>query len=188
MKATRLTGALTTAVLFGFGGGCTDGGTVLEPGAPAASLQSPPPHGLAPRGNPRILASGMFVSVPDFDNAVLTPQGNHCIVEIDGELTFFGTLEGVATGTSTVRVFADCSEVELPGSLEAFRNVFRSPGVFDGTVEAEQVRADFLYEGRAEEGGRVAARFHLSGGLQGVLHVEGEVARGGTYEGFVIRR
>jgi hypothetical protein len=188
MKATRLVGAATTAVLFGFGGGCTDGGTVLEPAAPAASVQSPPPQGPAPRGNPRILASGVFVSVPDFVNATLTPQGNHCIVEIGGELTFFGTLEGGATGTSTVRVFAACSEVELPGALEAVLNVFRSEGVFDGTVDGEQVRADFVYQGRAEEGGRVQARFHFSGGLQGVLHVEGEAGRGGTYEGFVIRR
>jgi hypothetical protein len=181
MKATRLIGTVATAVLFGFVGGCADGGAVLEPAAHAAESR-------AQAGNPRIQAAGAFVSQPDFDNATLTPQGNHCIVQIDGVLMFFGTLEGTASGTSTVRIFATCAELELPGSLDDFRSVFRSEGVFLGAVDGAPAEADFVYQGRSDVGGRVDARVHFSGGLQGVLHVDAEVAEGGSYEGFVIRR
>jgi hypothetical protein len=189
MKATRLIGTAATAVLFGFIGGCADGGAVLEPVAgavlvPAAAAA----ESAAQAGNPRILASGEFVPEPDFANATLTPQGNHCIVQVDGVLIFFGTLDGVASGTSTARVFATCAELALPGSLNDFRSVFRSEGVFTGTVDGAPAEANFVYQGRSDVGGQVDARVHFSGGLQGVLHVDAEVAEGGSYEGFVIRR
>jgi hypothetical protein len=181
MKATRLIGTAATAILFTLAGGCADGGAVLEPAAPASESR-------AQAGNPRILAAGEFVPEPDFANATLIPQGNHCIVQIDGVLIFNGTLQGLASGTSTVRIFAACPEVELPGSLADYRSVFRSEGVFVGTVDGAPAEADFVYQGRSEVGGRVDARIHFSGGLQGVLHVDAEVAEGGSYEGFVIRR
>jgi hypothetical protein len=181
MKATRLIGTAATAILFTLAGGCADGGAVLEPAAPASESR-------AQAGNPRILAAGEFVPEPDFANATLIPQGNHCIVQIDGVLIFNGTLQGLASGTSTVRIFAACAEVELPGSLADYRSVFRSEGVFVGTVDGAPAEADFVYQGRSEVGGRVDARIHFSSGLQGVLHVDAEVAEGGSYEGFVIRR
>jgi hypothetical protein len=132
--------------------------------------------------------SGEFVPDPDFHNATLTAQGSHCILQLPGELNFSGTVEGVGNGTSTVRLFAPCADVEIPGSLSAFRSVFRSEGAFVGMVEGEAAQADFVYKGRSELGGRVDARMHFSGSLQGVLHVAAKVAEGGSYQGFVIRR
>jgi hypothetical protein len=188
MKATGFIGTAAMAALVGLVGGCVDGGSVLEPAAPAAALHGKAPVTPAQAGNPRILASGEFVSGVDFGNATLTAQGNHCIVRVDGEVEFFGTLEGSATGTSTVRVFATCAEVESTGSLDAFRTNFHSEGVFTGTVDGAPAEADFTYQGRSEVGGRINARIRFSGGLQGVLHVDARIAEGGTYDGFVIRR
>jgi hypothetical protein len=187
MKGMRLIVAVATSTLVGLGG-CAEGGTVLEPATPMAFVGSSPPGAPGHRGNPRILASGAFVSSGGLANATLTPQGNHCVGEVAGELYFSGTLEGTGTGTSTVRFFATCQEVELSESLDDIRTVFRSEGVFVGTVNGTPVEADFVYQGRSELGGRIDARLNFSGCLQGVLHVDGLVAQGATYEGFVIRR
>jgi hypothetical protein len=185
MKETRLIAAVATTVLFAFGGGCVDGGAVLEPGAPAASIHSAPPKALASAGNPRILASGTFVS--QFDLVTLSPQGNHCIVQISGDLILSGTLQGTASGSATARIFAPCAELTLE-SLDDFRSVFRFDGYFVGTVDGEPAQAELVYQGRSEEGGGIDGKIRLSRGLQGVLHVDGQALAGGTYEGFVIRR
>jgi hypothetical protein len=185
MKARDLIVAVATTGLVGFGGGCVDGGALLEPGAPAASIQSPPPKAPASAGNPRILASGTFES--ESGDATFSQQGNHCIVQIPGDMILSGTLGGTASGSVIARIFAPCTELTLE-SIDDFRGLFRFEGDFVGTVDGEPAQADLVYQGRAEVGGRIDAKIRLSGGLQGVLDVEGEAFEGGTYEGFVIRR
>lgn len=185
MKGMRLILAVPAVLLFS--GGCGDGQAVLEPAAPEAALHGNAPESRALAGNPRILASGEFIAVVDFTTLTFTPQGNHCILVVEGQLIFSGTLEGVGSGTTTARVFATCEEV-LANPPGTFRDVFRFEGVFVGTVDGEPAQADFVYQGRAEAGGRIDARIHISGGLQGVLHADAQLAVGGSYEGFVIRR
>jgi hypothetical protein len=144
-------------------------------------LGTPP----AAAGSPRILAQGPFDAIIDPATFNLTPQGNHCILEVDGTLVFSGTLVGEARGTTQARIFASCDEVAVnpPGT---FRDVFTSELHFTGTVDGVPASADITYQGAVEEGGGIRAQIRLSRGLQGVLQADAVVAVGGSYTGFVI--
>lgn len=134
-------------------------------------------NGLTPAG-------GEFTVVIDFPSLTLMPVGSNCLLEVDGEAVFTGTLEGIAMGTTRALVLAPCDAVAVnpPG---AFKDVFRSKLEFVGTVDGEPAIADLTYRGITEVGGGIAALFQFSNGLKGVLQVEAIVAVGGSYQGFV---
>lgn len=145
----------------------------------AASALGMPASGSATAPQP---ASGTFKADIDFDTLSLAPVGSNCVLQVDGELTFSGTLEGTAPGTTTALVFASCDEAAThpPGT---FRDVFISALEFEGAVDGVPVTADVTYQGQVREGGSVDALIRVSNGANGVLEVEGSVAEGGSYSG-----
>lgn len=162
--------------------GCADGAGPLEPAAPDLALQG----GAASARRP-IRASGEFAANVDFSTLTLTPRGAHCLLVVDGELVFTGTIEGTATGTTTALVLAPCSEVAAapPGT---HRDVFRSVLEFEGTVGGEATTARVVYQGGVREGGEIQGHIRLTGGVVGVLDADAVVAVGGSYDGIVVVR
>lgn len=178
MKSLHLIGS-AGALLIGLS--CTEGRALLEPTAPEPSLQANAIAG-APIGT-----SGQFDALVDFSTLSLTPRGSNCLLTVNGQLVFSGTIEGPAVGTTSALVFATCGEVATspPGT---FRDVFRSELQFEGTVDGEPAEAHMIYQGRVQEGGRIEGRILLSNGLAGVLDVEAQVAVGGSYTGSIVVR
>lgn len=176
MKGMRII-LLGTASLISLG--CTD--DALGPIAPAAARWD---HA-AMAGPTQV--SGTYDAIVNFATLTLTPRGENCLLVVDGELVFSGTIEGTAVGTTTVLVFGPCSEVAAtpPGT---FRDTFTSELHFVGTVDGEPAEADALYQGSVQVGGAVEGRILLSNGVAGVLDVDAFVAAGGSYEGAVVVR
>lgn len=114
-----------------------------------------------------------------------TPSGRNCILQVNGQLVFSGTIEGTATGRTTALVFAPCDQASTnpPGT---FADVFKSELVFEGTIGGEPVRANMIYTGTVRVGGHIDAYLILYNGALGTLEVDAIVAVGGTYEGPVI--
>lgn len=131
-----------------------------------------------------IKANGEFIANVDFTTLTLAPVGVNCLLEVDGNLEFSGTLEGIAIGTTRALVFASCEDVAVnpPGT---FKDVFRSRLEFLGTVNGEPATADLTYLGITEVGGAIKAKFILNNGLKGVMKVDAIVAVGGSYRGVV---
>ena len=161
--------------------GCANG---LDPTAPALPLRSDAP-GLSAEPARRIQTSGSFAAIVDFSTLTLTPEGRNCLLEVEGELVFTGTIEGSGTGQTSALVFAPCSDVATtpPGT---FPDVFKSELVFEGTIDGEPAEANLLYMGRVQPGGAIEGRLVFSNGVQGRLEVEAVVAVGGEYRGFVV--
>ena len=132
----------------------------------------------------RVGVAGDFTVNVDFPTLILTPVGANCLLEVSGELTFTGTLDGVATGRTRALVLAPCAEVAVnpPGT---FKDRFRSKLEFAGMVDGHAAIADLTYLGITEVGGAIEALIRLSSGLTGVLKVDAQVAVGGSYRGFV---
>ena len=88
-----------------------------------------------------IKANGEFTATVDFTTLTLAPVGVNCLLEVDGNLVFSGTLEGIAIGTTKALVFASCEDVAVnpPGT---FKDVFRSRLEFLGTVNGEPATAE----------------------------------------------
>jgi hypothetical protein len=175
MNIPRLV-ATGTALIFV---GCADG---RDPAAPAIQVHSPDLSAEAAR---RIATSGNFEAIVNFSTLTLTPRGRNCLLQVEGELVFTGTIEGAGTGQTSALVFAPCSDVATtpPGT---FPDVFKSELVFEGTVDGEPAQANLLYMGRVQPGGAIEGRLVFSNGVQGVLEVEALVAVGGEYRGFVV--
>ena len=135
----------------------------------------------------RLPANGVFTADVDFTTLTLTPVGNNCVLEVEGQLFFTGTLEGAASGKTRAFVLASCADVAVnpPGT---FKDVFRSTLEFTGMVNGIPTFADITYQGTTEVGGSIKALMLLSNGLKGNLKVEAIVVLGGTYEGFIIDR
>ena len=175
-------------VATGFGlfivGGCADGRDVSGPTAPELSARDRA-VGRSTSGGRRVEASGDFVANVDFSTLTLTPRGRNCLLQVNGQLVFSGTIEGTATGRTTALVFAPCSQVATtpPGT---YRDVFRSELVFEGTVDGEPARANVLYLGGVEPGGQIEGRLVWSRGIQGRLKADAVVAVGGEYHGSVV--
>jgi hypothetical protein len=184
MKGTHPIVAVAVAVLFG--SGCGDGRAVVDPGASETALRGSLSEAPALAGLPTP-AAGEFQAEVDFGTLTYHSQGNHCIVQVEGSLSFTGTLVGDAPGMTTARIFASCEEV-LANPPGTFPDVFRSELEFDGTVNGLPAQASMVYHGRAAAGGQIDARILLSDGLQGVLHADAQLAVGGSYTGFVIMR
>ena len=159
-------------------GGCGDGDDISGPNAPASSVQ-------ALSVARQIETSGHFDAIVDFSTLTLTPRGSNCLLQVEGELVFTGTIEGTATGQTSALVFAPCADVATspPGT---YPDVFKSELEFEGTVDGEPARANVLYMGRVQPGGQIEGRLILSNGVQGRLAVEAQVAVGGEYRGSVV--
>jgi hypothetical protein len=167
-------------------GGCADDRSILDPTAPTFSVHGNS-SGLAASPARQIETSGHFDAIVDFSTLTLTPRGRNCLLQVNGQLVFTGTIEGAATGQTTALVFAPCSDVATspPGT---FADVFKSELAFEGTVDGEPARANVLYMGRVQPGGQIAGRLLLSNGVQGRLEVDAVVAVGGEYSGSVVVR
>ena len=183
MRILRLVATGTALVIVA---GCTDSHTILDPTPPAVSVQGHSPK-LAASPARRIQASGHFDAIVDFSTLTLTPRGRNCLLQVNGQLVFTGTIEGVATGQTTALVFAPCSDVAAnpPGT---FPDVFHSELAFQGTVDGEPAQANLRYMGQSEPGGEIAGRFLFSNGVAGRLEVEARIAVGGAYAGSVVVR
>ena len=171
-KVLRLVVTGTTLLAAG---GCAD---PMDPAGPTA------PSSVAGSAQ-RVEASGHFDALVDFSTLTLTPRGRNCLLVVNGQLVFTGSIEGTATGQTTALVFAPCSEVATtpPGT---YRDVFRSEAVFEGTVDGVPARANLLYMGGVEPGGRIDGRLVFSNGISGRLDADAIVAVGGEYDGSVV--
>lgn len=165
--------------------GCTDSPALLNPMAPEVAVGVTSAETSALAGP--VVAAGEYDAIVDFATLTLTPRGRNCLLQVDGRLVFTGTIEGVATGTTTALVLATCEETATtpPGT---HRDVFRSELEFDGTVDGVPAQGDMIYQGRVQEGGRVEGRIIASGGIAGVLEVDARVAVGGSYSGSLVVR
>jgi hypothetical protein len=178
MKILPLVAAGTAMLLAG----CDDSRNAPAPTAPSLSA-----HGTS---RSRVIqASGTFDAVVDFSTLTLTPtsDGRNCLLQVNGQLVFTGTIEGTATGQTTALVFAPCADVASnpPGT---FPDVFKSELVFEGTVAGDPARANMIYTGRAQPGGQIEAYLLLYNGVLGTLDVDAVLAVGGTYRGPVVVR
>jgi hypothetical protein len=130
-------------------------------------------------------ASGDFTVTLDVSSIAARPVGTRCLLTVNGTLVFSGTLEGTAAATTAALEDAACADVALhpPGT---FADVFRSTGAFSGTVDGRPVEARLVYAGRTAVGGSIDALMLFAGGVTGALHVQAEVAVGGTYRGLLV--
>jgi hypothetical protein len=160
-------GAVAALVLAGALGG---GGAVAH--------ADPAPPGPAQR------ATGSFDATVDFTSLVAQEvRGNKCELTVAGALTFTGTVEGTATGTTTAVVFAPCAEaLSLPPG--AFFDVFRFEGTFVGAVDGTPAEGELSYAGVTRVGGGIDATVLLDAdAARAVLRADAQVAVGGTYSG-----
>ena len=137
-------------------------------------------------GNARVIdAAGEFAANVDFSTLTLTPQGHNCVLTVRGQLVFTGTIAGTTTGQTTALVLAPCAAVATspPGT---FRDVFKSPFTFSGTVAGQQVEASGVYKGGVDPGGHIDGQILFLQGMHGALQVNAVVAQGGTYRGSLV--
>ena len=137
-------------------------------------------------------ASGAFTAAVFFNTLVPRPVGNSkCEFVVQGRLTFSGTLEGVAQGTTTALIDAPCAEALNPANLGAFRDVFRFEGTFSGVVAGVVVAdGDLSYAGVTRPGGSIDANIKLrADGAKATLHtVTAQLGVGGTYRGVAVTK
>lgn len=184
MHIRRFVAAGTALLIVG---GCGSGGDALNPTAPTFTADSRAESHTASR--PRVVqTAGHFDANVDFSTLTLTPMGRNCLLGVDGQLVFSGTIEGTADGHTTALVFASCADVatNAPGT---YPDVFRSVAVFNGTVGGVTVSdVPLIYTGRSQPGGHIDALFVFSRGVEGILSVDAQLAVGGSYRGPVIVR
>jgi hypothetical protein len=179
MNILRLA-ALGMALLI-VGGCATDDGPT-GPTTRSVAAGSSDLAGFAAR---RVEATGAFAANVDFATLTLTPRGSNCLLEVEGELVFTGTIQGSAAGRTSALVFAPCEEAGTnpPGT---FADVFKSELEFEGTVDGLPASATLLYMGRVQPGGQIDGRLIFSNGVAGRLDAQAVVAVGGQYSGFVV--
>ena len=158
--------------------GCAD---VAGPAQATASLRE---ARVGPASARVVEASGDFTANVDFITLTLTPQGRNCVLSVAGSLVFTGTIVGTTTGRTTAMVLAPCEDVATtpPGT---FRDVFKSPFTFTGTVDGQPVVATGVYQGGVDPGGHIDGEILFRTGIHGVLRVNAVVAQGGSYHGSV---
>lgn len=130
-------------------------------------------------------ASGDFNVALDFSSFSFTPRGANCVLEVEGVVHFSGDLEGQAAARTTALVFAPCDDV-AGASPGAYRDVFSSAMQFSGTLNGNPVTAGIHYHGTAKEGGQISAVMNFSGGLRGVVQVDGQAGVDGYYNGKIV--
>ncbi|MFK5634008.1 hypothetical protein [Ornithinimicrobium sp. LYQ103] len=129
-------------------------------------------------------AQGDFVAVVDFTSLqVQDVRGNKCEFTVNGTLTFSGTVDGDAVGTTTAVIFAPCDEA-LSSPPGTFFDVFRFEGDFTGEVLGDPTSGPVSYAGVTRVGGSIDARIILEGDdARAVLRADAQVGVGGTYDG-----
>ena len=179
MDILRLTAAGTLLIVVG----CT-GRDVLAPAAPASSDFAHAPASPAVAAG-RIETSGLFDANVNFSTLQLTPRGSNCLLDVDGQFVFHGTIQGVANGHTSALVFATCADVasKPPGT---HADVFTSKATFEGTVGGQPASAKVLYQGRVQPGGHISGHLIFSDGVSGELSAEAQVAVGGSYSGSLV--
>jgi len=86
-------------------------GLLVSAAGPAVAAPVAGPASSAATGVRAHRAAGDFTAAVDFPSLVVREvRGNKCEFRVNGTLTFTGTLEGAATGTTTAVIFAPCSE------------------------------------------------------------------------------
>ena len=156
--------------------------------APAAASAAPATSATTRGARAHVVrASGEFTVALDVTSLRVQPVGTRCLLTVSGTLEFSGTLVGTAAATTAALEDATCAEVAThpPGT---FADVFRSTGTFAGTVDGQPVDAEIVYAGRTAVGGSIDAVMVFTGGVTGVLHVQAQVAVGGTYSGVLVER
>lgn len=141
-----------------------------------------PAHGAT--ADPAGRAAGTFVAAVDFGTLAADPTagGRHCELTVQGVLTFSGTLEGSAEGTTTASVLAPC-EVVLAAPPGTYRDVFRFTGTFTGTVAGSATTGSLDYAGVSFPGGSIGATIQLDGASTARLRADATLGVGGTYTG-----
>ena len=141
-----------------------------------------PAHGAA--ADPAVQAAGSFVAAVDFATLTAAPaaNGTHCELSVQGVLTFSGTLDGVAEGTTTAYVLAPCEDVVTspPGT---YRDVFAFTGTFTGTVDGTAATGSLEYAGVSAPGGAIGATIQLEGDSSARLRADATLGVGGVYTG-----
>lgn len=163
--------------------GCADTSDMLAPSEAAIAKHGAP---LAASVNAELVdAAGEFEANVDFSTLTLTTRGQNCLLKVNGQLVFSGTIEGVGSGTTSALVLATCEEVASapPGT---HRDVFHSELTFEGTIAGIPAQAEMIYQGRVREGGQIEGRILTSRGAAGVLAVDAIVAVGGSYSGSIV--
>lgn len=180
MKILRAAAAGATLVIAT---ACSDGRGIIDPAASAPATRTRTMSSEAAR---RVETSGAFVAQVDFSTLTLTPRGSNCLLRVNGQLVFTGTITGTGVGQTSALVSARCADVATnpPGT---FSDVFKSELTFTGTIGGVPVTADMRYIGRVQEGGAIEAHIVLSNGAAGVLNTNNViVAVGGDYSGQVV--
>src|SRR5688500_12471045 len=165
--------------------GCADGRDTIALTDPAISTQDDK-SAVSANAASLVTVSGQYAALVDFTTLSLTPKGNNCFLEVDGQLVFTGTIQGTATGTTSALVLAPCADVASnpPGT---FGDTFKSDLVFEGTVNGESTTANLRYVGQVKPGGDINARLVFTGGVTGSLETSNAVvAVGGDYSGQVV--
>lgn len=133
-------------------------------------------------------AAGTFTALVDFPSLVTRDVGtSKCEFRVDGALTFDGTLEGVASGTTTALIDAPCPEA-LSNPPGTFRDVFRFEGTFTGTVDGVPATGELRYAGVTRPGGAIDANIHLRADQAKVelRTVDAQIGVGGSYRGVAV--
>jgi hypothetical protein len=139
--------------------------------------------GAAPPAAAAVRATGRFTVVLDLTTVALRDVGPAaCLLHVDGELRFTGTVVGTASGTTQALIDAPCASVATspPGTAG---DVFGFRGSFAGTVAGEDASGTLTYTGVTRPGGSIRAVITLRGGATAWLHVRAVAGQGGTYAG-----
>jgi hypothetical protein len=177
MKSLQMLCTGVAVLVVGCGG---DAGRVLTaPPSPLGLATQAPATAAQPTQT-----SGTFDANVDFSTVTLTPKGENCLLTVQGQLVFHGTIEGTAKGTTSALEFGPCSVVAVnpPGT---FPDVFQFDGNFVGIIAGQPVQSNVRYSGRVAVGGAIDGRFEFSKGAAGKLDVTAIVAVGGSYQGQV---
>jgi hypothetical protein len=156
----------------------------------AAAVTSHQPDAARAASAERVDAAGDFTAAVDFSSLVTRDVGNSkCEFRVDGTLTFHGTLEGVASGTTTALIDAPCVEA-LSNPPGTFRDVFRFEGDFAGTVDGVPVTGDLSYAGVTRPGGSIDANIRLRAdeAKAQLRTVDAHIGLGGTYRGVAVTK
>lgn len=166
--------------------------STVATGVALLSLLVPTPAGAAPGtgaspASRAVLADGDFVAAVDFGSLEFRDvRGKKCEFTVDGTLTFTGTVEGVATGTTTALIFAPCAEA-LANPPGTYFDVFEFEGGFTGKVFDDPASGSLRYAGLTRVGGKIDATIRLTAdSARVVLRADARVAEGGTYGGVAI--
>jgi len=161
--------------------------TLLSGTSPAAATTHQP-DAAQPASARQVDAAGAFTAVVDFPSLVTRDVGkSKCEFRVAGTLTFTGTLEGVASGTTTALIDAPCPEA-LNNPPGTFRDVFRSESTFVGTVDGVPVTGDLSYAGVTRPGGSIDANIRLRAdrAKAELRTVDAQLGVGGTYRGVAV--